>query len=211
MHEHESEHARVHTRPRTCAQHTALRGAERCTVRSVVLRMTRARIHTGLLKKAMRHRVLHFRIYIWTYIYIFFSLAICLKWLWFTRRTSDTSLATLVRMSLAAFATRNLTTAAAAVTTVTLPVTHHGVRTACCSVSLSCRGRAAPYGASAIIGELRCLFGGASADQSRLAARSSPVLAFVSLLAAVSYSPVSFRVPHPAPQWDFKGAFTLAM
>ena len=50
--------------------------------------------------------------------------------------------------------------------------------------------RAAPYGASAIIGELRCLFGSASADQSRLAARSSPVLAFVSLL-AVPYRAVS--------------------
>lgn len=48
-------------------------------------------------------------------------------------------------------------------------------------ICLAPASRAAPYGASAIIGELRCLFGGASADQSRLAARSSPVLAFVSL------------------------------
>lgn len=59
--------------------------------------------------------------------------------------------------------------------------------------------RAAPYGASAIIGELRCLFGGASADQSRLAARSSPVLAFVSLLAAAPYRPVTSATPFTSP------------
>jgi len=59
-----------------------------------------------------------------------------------------------------------------------------------------------PSGASAIIGELRCLFGGASADQSRLAARSSPVLAFVSLLAAAPC-----RIYRTA-RHDFKGAFT---
>jgi len=51
--------------------------------------------------------------------------------------------------------------------------------------------RAVPYGTSAIIGELRCLFGSASADQSRLTARSSPVLAFVSLLDVASS-----RAPH---------------
>lgn len=83
----------------------------------------------------------------------------------------------------AALTTRNLTaTASATTTTLTLPFTHHGART----TPLSPVSRAAPYGASAIIGELRCLFGGASADQSRLAARLSPVLAFVSLLAVTA-------------------------
>ncbi|KAL6258424.1 hypothetical protein P5V15_010381 [Pogonomyrmex californicus] len=78
------------------------------------------------------------------------------------------------------------------------------------SLCLAPASRAAPYGASAIIGELRCLFGGASADQSRLAARSSPILAFISLLAAaLSRTVPRLRAPPPRPtRHDFKATFT---
>jgi len=74
MHEHESEHARGYTLPRTCiVQQTALAARRNDVQRSVVSRMTRARRDTVLLKKATRHRVLHFHTYVYmdVHIYIF--------------------------------------------------------------------------------------------------------------------------------------------